>query len=454
LTNDHFAAEAINKTLDEMAFGGIYDQIGGGFSRYAVDDKWFAPHFEKMLYDNALLLSLYANAYRLFPKQLYKSVLSETIDFLTRELMDPDKGFYAALDADSEGEEGKYYVWTYNELSELLSGDELKLVKDYYHCNERGNWESSKNILYVNKTPLKHAKDNDLEVNVFESQLNNLKSKLFKHRQKRIRPALDDKILTAWNAMMISGLVNTYKALKHKEYLVQAEEAMRFILQSRYTQANRLLRTHKNGKSIHGFLDDYAFMIEALIDLYQVTFKRDYLEKARQLIHICFEDFKDEQVAKFQYSSKKAENLISKTFETNDNVIPASNSSLAKSLFQLGKLFDDKSYLDVSKTMLLQVESKLYKSGPYFANWQILYGWFVYPFYEVAVMGNEAQAKALELQSSSTSNCIFLGGMEENLELLKQKLPQESSETWIYVCENKTCQRPTQSVDAAMNLLK
>ena len=453
LTQDHFAAEAITKTLDEMALGGIYDQIGGGFSRYAVDDRWFAPHFEKMLYDNALLLNLYANAYKLFPKSLYKEILIKTIDFVCRELRGSGEGFYAALDADSEGEEGKYYIWTYKELSQVLSSDELKLANDYYHCTERGNWESSHNILYAVKSPLEYAKDRGLEVSVFETQLNALKSKLFRHRQKRIRPALDDKILTAWNAMTISGLVNAYKALKNKTYLVYAEDAMRFLLQTRLSNSNKLLRTLKSGKSISGFLDDYAFMIEALIDLYQVTFKFDYLEKAKDLVDVCFEDFKDEENLMFQFSSKQEETLISKTFEINDNVIPASNSSLAKSLFLLGKLFNYTKYLDASKAMLRQVESKLYKSGPYFANWQILYGWHAYPFYEIAVMGKEAQTKVLELQSKSNSNCIFLGGQEENLELLQQKSPQQSNETWIYVCENKTCQRPTQNVEEALKLI-
>jgi len=452
-TQDHFAAEAITKTLDEMALGGIYDQIGGGFSRYAVDDRWFAPHFEKMLYDNALLLNLYANAYKFFPKSLYKEVLTQTIDFVSRELKGSGEGFYAALDADSEGEEGKYYVWTYKELSQVLSSDEIELVEDYYSSTERGNWESSNNILYASKSPVEYAKDKGLKVSDFEMKLKALKSKLLKHRQNRIRPALDDKILTAWNAMMISGLVSAYKALKNKAYLVHAEDEMKFLLQTRFINKNKLLRTLKSGKSISGFLDDYAFMIEALLDLYQVTFKFDYLAKAKDLVDLCFEDFKDEDNLMFQFSSKQEETLISKTFEINDNVIPASNSSLAKSLFLLGKLFNYSKYSDASTAMLGQVESKLYKSGPYFANWQILYGWHAYPFYEVAVMGKAAQTKALELHSKSKNNCVFLGGHEENLELLQQKSPQHSDETWIYVCENKTCQRPTQNVEEALKLI-
>lgn len=454
VSKDDFAAKASTQTLDEMSFGGIYDQIGGGFSRYAVDDKWFAPHFEKMLYDNALLVNLYANAYKMFPRPHYKKVIEETIDFVSRELKHPKAGFYSALDADSEGEEGKYYVWTYDELSEILSEKELSLVVDYYNGTQRGNWESGQNILFVNQSPQAYAKDNDWDIDTFETDLERLKEKLHSQRQHRIRPSLDDKIITSWNAMMISGLVEAYKVLRNRSHLKLAEETIQFLLETRYTENVQLLRTHKNEKSITGFLEDYAFMIEALIDVYQVTFKINYLNKAKQLVEICLRDFKEESSSMFQYSSKSGEQLISKTYEINDNVIPASNSSLAQSLFLMGKFFDNKDYLEISRKMLLQVESKLYKSGPYAANWQVLYGWFTFSFYEVAVMGNEAQETSLKLQSNYHNNCIFLGGQHENLELLKNKLPKDNSETIIYVCENKTCQEPTTEVETAKKQLK
>ncbi|SDG39031.1 thioredoxin domain-containing protein [Psychroflexus sediminis] len=452
-TENHFAAEALIKTLDEMAFGGIYDQVGGGFSRYAVDDKWFAPHFEKMLYDNALLLSLYANAFKLFPKPHYKKVITETIAFVKRELKHPESGFYSALDADSEGEEGKYYVWTYKELKDLLSEKELSLAEDYYNISKRGNWEPPKNILFVNQSPQDYAVANALDKETFEDELENLKEKLHSHREKRVRPALDDKILTSWNALMISGLVEAYRAMQAEEYLELAESSVEFLLNTRFIENEKLLRTHHRERSIIGFLEDYAFMIEALINLYQVTFSMEYLNKARQLTEICFRDFKEESSAMFQYTSKRGEQLISKTYEINDNVIPASNSSLAKSLFLLGKLFDDEIYLETSEKMLQQVEPKLYKSGPYAANWQILYGWMTFPFYEVGIMGENAQKVALKLQSDYQSNCVFMGGQKENLKLLNNKLPKDSSETIIYVCENKTCQQPTTEVEVAKKQL-
>jgi uncharacterized protein YyaL (SSP411 family) len=399
-------------------------------------------------------VSLYANAYKRFPKPHYKKIISETIDFITRELKHPEAGFYSALDADSEGEEGKYYVWSYKELSEFLSDKELSLAENYFNCTKRGNWESSNNILFTNQSPLDYAKAKNLDPDAFEKEIEDLKQTLFDHRQQRVRPSLDDKMITSWNAMMITGLVEAFTALRKDEYLELAESATEFLLRTRLVDNNQLLRTYKNQKSITGFLEDYAFTIEALIKLYQITFKIDYLNKARHLAEICFNDFKTESSSMFQFASKISEKLISKTYEINDNVIPASNSSLAKSLFLLGKFFDEDKYLETSKRMLNQMEAKLYKSGPYAANWQVLYGWLTFPFYEVAIMGEKAQDLSLELQKEYHSNCIFLGGQSEDLSILENKKPKDPSETIIYVCENKICQKPTSDIEKAKELLK
>jgi len=455
LTKEHSVLEMVTKTLDEMALGGIYDQIGGGFSRYSVDADWFAPHFEKMLYDNALLISLYANTQKLAPKPIYKQVISNTIDFVSKELMSKDYGFYASLDADSEGEEGKYYVWSYKELSEVLTEEELNLAQSFYNVSQRGNWESPRNILFSQQTPDSYAKVKDLDPEKFKSDLNQLRYKLYKIRWERPHPPLDHKIITSWNAMMITGLVDAYTALKEPEYLDLAEKNAQFLLASMITENGKLLRTKSSdSKFIHGFLDDYAFLVEALIKVYQVSFNIHYLNTAKDLVNICLDDFLDSSTRLFYYSSTKGEQLISKTFEINDNVIPASNSSLAKSLFLMGHFFNDSTYTKASEKMWNQVRSKLHKSGPYYANWQILSGWFSHPFYEVAIMGKEAKQKALELQHSFCQNSIFLGGHEENLALLKGKLPRELSETKIYVCENKTCQQPTIDVDVAKEQLE
>jgi hypothetical protein len=455
ITKDHSVLEMVTKTLDEMALGGIYDQIGGGFSRYSVDAEWFAPHFEKMLYDNALSISLYANTQKLAPKPIYKQVISDTINFVNKELMSKDYGFYASLDADSEGEEGKYYVWSYKELSEVLTEEELNLAQSFYNVTQRGNWESPRNILFSLQTPDSYARAKDLDPEKFKSDLNELRYKLFQIRWERPHPPLDHKIITSWNAMMIIGLVDAYTALKEPEYLDLAEKNVQFLLASMVTESGKLLRTKSSdSKFILGFLDDYAFLVEALIKLYQVNFNIHYLNTAKDLVNSCLEDFLDSSTGLFYYSSTKGEQLISKTFEINDNVIPASNSSLAKSLFLMGRFFNESTYTKASEKMWNQVKSKLHKSGPYYANWQILSGWFSHPFYEVAIMGKEAKVRALEFQHSFCQNAIFLGGHEENLALLKGKTPLDPLETVLYVCKNKTCQKPTTHVDVAKKQLE
>lgn len=455
LTSDSSILDPLMTTLDRMALGGIYDQIGGGFSRYSVDAHWFAPHFEKMLYDNALLVNLYANSYKIASKPHYKDVISGTIEFLQRELMSDEFGCYASLDADSEGEEGKYYVWSYQELSEVLSEEELAVVEDYYKVTRKGNWEDSNNILHADLAPNEYAVAKGLEAETFKVELKRIKQKLHEVRWERTHPALDHKIITSWNGQMLSALVNAYTALKEPKYLDLAEKNAQFLVDTMLQDDGKLKRTvSSTSKSIDGFLDDYAFLIEGLIDLYQVSFEIQYLDTAKALLQVCIDDFQDSESGLFYFTSNKGEQLISKTFEINDNVIPASNSSLAKSLFLMGHFYDEASLTEASKTMWKQVKSKLHKSGPYYANWQILSGWLSHPFYEVAIMGNEAQTKALDLQSTYHSNCIFLGGQQENLELLKGKLPKDSPETKIYVCEHKTCRQPTTQVEEALRQMK
>ena len=455
LTKDDSLLKPVLITLDKMALGGIYDQIGGGFSRYAVDAQWFAPHFEKMLYDNALLINLYANTYKLSPKSLYKTVIEDSIAFVERELMSSDFGFYASLDADSEGEEGKYYVWTYAELEEILTDEELALAVDYYKVSKKGNCESSQNILHADLSPEGFAQFKGLDYKTLEADLTSLKEKLHRYREKRIAPALDDKIITSWNSLMLSALVKAYTTLQEPHYLHLAKQNAEFLVSARLQSDGTLKRTLSSAStSIDGFLDDYAFVIEGLIDLYQVTFTIDYLNTAKQLVDHCLKDFQDPKTGMFYYTSSTGEQLISQTFEINDNVIPASNSSLAKSLFLIGHFFNKSMYIDTAKQMWKHVESKLYKSGPYYANWQILSGWLSHPFYEVAIMGPDAQTKALELQNKFLNPCIFLGGTDENLELLQGKRPQNSNETKIYVCVNKTCQQPTTNVDEALKQME
>ncbi|HEU5365848.1 MAG TPA: thioredoxin domain-containing protein, partial [Hanamia sp.] len=255
------ALNAVEITLNNMANGGIYDQVGGGFSRYATDVKWHVPHFEKMLYDNAQLVSLYSHAFQVYKNPLYKKVVYETLRFINRELTSPKGGFYSSLDADTEGQEGKYYVWSEKEIKDILK-DDAEFYSDYFGITKEGNWEENKNI------PDFNFGKNDLAANKEITQkLIFLNQKLFEEREKRIRPATDDKILTSWNALMAKGFIDAYKAFGEENFLNSAKQNIDFLLKNICTENNSLYRNYKNGKAtIHGFLDDYVFFITALIE--------------------------------------------------------------------------------------------------------------------------------------------------------------------------------------------
>lgn len=452
-TKNETALEATLLHLNEMAKGGIYDQIGGGFARYSVDDKWFAPHFEKMLYDNAQLISLYANTYKVVPKKQYKILIEESLAFVAKELTHKKGGFFASLDADSEGEEGTYYVWKYNRLKEIVPAEDWDWFQKYYQITQSGNWENGVNILHAVADPIQFAKKEDLDETDFLNRLKKVKEKLHETRWKREHPGLDDKILTSWNALMCKAYVDAATALQDKKLLELAEQNADFLFENLWSKDKQLFRNYKNGKaSIPAFLDDYALLIEALLAVYQANFKKEYLSWSEELVEICIRDFYDNKTGLFFYTSKNGEQLIAQKFEVNDNVIPASNSSLAKSLYQLGHLLENEEYLKASEQMLMHVKQKMFKSGPYFANWSILAGWMTYALKEVAIVGANADEKTFKLQENFFGNALFLGGNEENLALLKGKKPKIG--TRFYICENKTCQKPTTDLTEAIEQIQ
>ncbi|MCK5776593.1 MAG: thioredoxin domain-containing protein, partial [Bacteroidales bacterium] len=316
-------------TLDKMAHGGIYDQIGGGFSRYSVDDIWKAPHFEKMLYDNAQLVSLYAKAYKINKSPLYKNIVAQSLSFIKREMTQAEGGFYSALDADSEGVEGKYYLWTKAEIDALLK-DDASLFCDYYGVLEQGNWEDGQNILMRNHQYHHWAKKYQLSDKDLEDLIRNFNNKLFLERQKRISPGLDDKIITAWNALMLKGYIDAYTAIGDAEYLEIAEKNADFLWFKLSDTEGKLFRTYKDGTAkINGFLDDYASTIDAFLALYQITFKEEYLERASLLLDYCQKNFLHTDSQMYYYTQKEAQLLVARKMEISDNVIPASNSIMA-----------------------------------------------------------------------------------------------------------------------------
>jgi len=301
-TNNNEALNAVTITLNKMALGGIYDQLGGGFARYSTDDKWIVPHFEKMLYDNGQLVSLYSLAYKVTGNKLYKKVVYETIDFVERELTDNSGGFYSSLDADSEGEEGKFYVWKKEEIDKLL-GSDAELFCDYYSVEEGGNWEN-KNIFFISEEKSDLLEKYGMEEKEFDNKIAGMKNILLKEREKRIRPGLDDKILTSWNALMICGYVDAYSAFSEKKFLDAALMNGNFILNNLMKEDSRLDRNFKESKSsINAFLDDYAYTIEAFIKLYEVTFDETWLNKAKSLTDYALQHFNDNESGFFFFTS-------------------------------------------------------------------------------------------------------------------------------------------------------
>lgn len=457
-TQNESVLNFVNITLTQMAYGGLYDQIGGGFSRYSVDENWHVPHFEKMLYDNGQLVSLYANAYALTKNTLYKTVVIETLDFITRELTDASGGFYSSLDADSLNdtkilEEGAFYVWTKAELQSILQTD-FELFSNYYNVNNYGYWENKNYVLIRNDSDENLVKNEGISIETLLYKKENWKKLLLNERSKRERPRLDDKILTSWNALMLNGYIDAYRVLKNKTYLKTALKNAHFIINNQLKEDGSLYHNHKNGKaSIEGFLEDYAITTEAFINLYEVTLDEKWLKTAKALIDFCFDAFYDDANQLFQFTNNKEAPLVANTFEYRDNVIPASNSIMAKNLYKLSHYYNNEYYISTATNMLHNIKPEISKYGSAFSNWLDLMLNYTNPFYEIAVVGENALVKTLEINQKYIPNKIIVGSTTKNeLPLLKNRFLE--NKTLIYVCENKACKLPTANTNEAVSCLK
>ncbi len=436
----------VDLTLTKMAFGGIYDQTGGGFSRYSVDHYWKVPHFEKMLYDNAQLVTLYSEAFQATKNPLYRQIVYETLAFVERELTSPEGGFYSALDADSEGVEGKYYVWQKEELQQILK-DKFSLFADYFNVNDIGFWEHDNYILLRNESDEKLAKKHNISVEELQKTISEIKKELLAIREKRIHPGLDNKILTSWNALMLKAYIDAYSVFEEQHFLDVAIKNIEFIFTNAKIKGNQL--SHLAGKNINGFLEDYSFLIEALIALYETTFDETYLNKANDLMTYCIIHFRDTDSGMFYFTSDEDKALLSRKMELTDNVIPASNSSIAKSLFRLGHHFENEEYILMSRKMLNNVLNEFENYGAGYSNWAMLHLYFTQPFYEVAIVGNSVDEKRKSFNKHYLPNVIFAGcKTESSLPLLKNR--SKEGATLIYVCVNKTCNKPVSEPEEAL----
>jgi uncharacterized protein len=449
-TGDTAVMSHVDLTLQKMAFGGIYDQVGGGFSRYSVDSLWKVPHFEKMLYDNAQLVSVYSHAYQRTKNPLYKHVVYQTLNWVNREMTAKDGAFYSALDADSEGEEGKFYVWSESELKVVLGAD-FEFVKTYYNVNNYGLWEGHYILLRSETDATVSAQLNISEVDL-QKKVTMVNEKLLTERAKRIRPGLDDKSLTSWNALMLIGYLDAYQAFGEDLFLKAAEANANWLVKNQWKKDGGLLHSYKNGKStIDGFLEDYCFTMEAFLKLYEVTFDEKWIEKTEQLMTYTLAHFYDEKSGMFFFTSDLSNDLFARKMDISDNVIPSSNSSMAKVLFKLGTVTANESYLEKSKQMLANVYDGMETYGSAYSNWGILAMNKVYPYYEVAVTGSTWQTLSAELHTHYQPNKILMGGTKGTLPLLEGKF---NTESMIFVCVNKTCQLPVNEVNDALLQMK
>lgn len=454
-TNNQSLLDFVNLTLTKMAYGGLFDTVDGGFSRYSVDLKWHVPHFEKMLYDNGQLVSLYANAYKLTGNKLYKEVIEKTLHFVKKEWLTEEGSFYSALDADSLNaanklEEGAFYVWTKPELQRLLQED-FDLFSVVFNVNAFGFWEHENYILIQNQSLEEIAKQENIPLETLEQKKKLWEKILYAEREKRSKPRLDDKCLTSWNAIMLKGYVAAYKALGNPNYLDIALQNADFIIKKIWNSEGNLKHSYKAVNSIseqsvakstiNGFLEDYAHVIQAFISLYEVTFNENWLQNAKQLTDYAFDNFYDEKTQFFSFTSKQDEALITSHFEVEDNVIPASNSVMAEALFKLSIYFENSYYEKICRQMVQNIVPTVdYPSA--FSNWLNVLLHFSEHNKELAICGTKALEYLEKLNKNYLPNIIIAGSLTPSkLSFLENRFSEK--ETLFYLCKNKTCDIPT-----------
>ena len=436
----------LQNTLHRIARGGIYDQMAGGIYRYSVDAYWKIPHFEKMLYDQSQTISLYADAYRNFKHDLYKKTFQSTIQFCLNELKNTsDGGFYSALDADSEGVEGKFYCWTISEINKEL-GDEAKLYIDYYQMSEEGNFEHSLNNLFAVQEINSILEKYKLTEDELLHKIDVANSKLLNIRSNRIRPSLDDKQLCAWNALMIKAFCDAYLAVPNQHYLSEAIECYNFIRNKLFVE-QKLYRSYKASQTkIEAFLDDYAFFIEALICLFEITADEKYIIEADQLIKYCIENFIDDQSGMFWFTSTNGEELVARKQEFYDSVIPSSNSVMMNNLYKMSVITANVEYEEIADNMVFVMKDQLKRYPPSYSNFTNALLRKSKSEIEVVIVGENAKELYLELNKKFLANInIFYTYHKSDLSIFDSRFVE--GKNLMYVCVNKACHLPVESID-------
>jgi uncharacterized protein YyaL (SSP411 family) len=426
-------------TLRKMASGGMYDQVGGGFARYSVDERWLVPHFEKMLYDNALLARVYLHGWQVIGDPLFREVAEQTLDWALREMRGPEGGFYSALDADSEGVEGKFYVWSVDELRSVL-GDDADAAIDWFGATTHGNFDGANILTRGDGDP--------------PARLAEIRRRLYDVRAERVWPGLDDKRLTAWNALMIAALADAGAALERTDYLDAAISAAEFVMRDLRDADGRLLRTYKDGQAkLNAYLQDHAFLVEALLTLYESTFDPRWFAAARELADTMIERFADNERGGFFETSADHEQLVARRKDLEDNPIPSGNSSAAFGLLRLAALTGERSYEDRAVGVFRLLHKLLPQHPQAFPHLLQALDFHLSPVKEVALVGDDGR-EPLEraVRSHFRPHIVVAGGEPDGVPLLEGRTPVDGRAA-AYVCEHFACRRPVTSPDDLAALL-
>ena len=450
-SKDSTALRTVIRALDKMACSGLYDVVGGGFFRYATDSLWMVPHFEKMLNDNAQLVSLYSNAYKHTKNEFYRLVAEETLQWIERELYAGKGGYFSSLAADSKEGEGAFYLLQKSESEKLIGND--KSVNDYFQFSNIVQNGAAKLLPFQQQSPFDFSKARQLSPEVFTARLSDVKLKLLEERSKKDKPTVDHKIIVSWNALMLLAFTDAYTAFAKPEYLQRALQLARFLEKNMMKPNGQLIRVASGSKiSGNAFLDDYAYLAKAFIKLYAVGFDRHWLQQANKLTTYAVDAFYDDVSGNFYFSSAEAGHLAIRKVEWLNSVMPASNAVMGEVLLYLGVLLENNAYTEKSEKLFRNVALKMPEFSTSSPAWGMLAGWHLKPYREVAIAGSESLQINRQMQASYLPNCIFLGGSQENLPLLNGKMPEKG--TLIYICTNRMCKMPVRTVEEAIQQLK
>jgi uncharacterized protein YyaL (SSP411 family) len=439
-------------SLDKMALGGINDHLGGGFARYSTDAEWLAPHFEKMAYDNALLVAVYSEAYQLTQKKFYRNIIEQTLEFVERELTSPGGGFYAALDADSEGVEGKFYTWSAREIDEIL-GSDAELFKSVYDIHPEGNWEHT-NILWQPVSLAAYCKEQNLVQHEVEEVLFRCRKKLLAHRDSRVRPQLDDKILLGWNALLNKAFCKAYGATGHEPYLTRAITNMEFLWTTFKNPAGGFFHTYKKEARFPAFLEDLAFLVDALLHLFECTANTEWLIKAEEVAKLVISDFSDSDSPFFYYTPVGQTDVIVRKKEIYDGAVPSGNAVMAGVLHRLSLLLDRPEWGVKSQQMVKIVGNAIVRYGNSFGYWAGFLQEIVLGTNEITILGPQAPQQLKALLKHYVPHRVIMSSSQTDVSfpMLRGKTTDSLSAFWL--CKHNACLPPVSNVEELLTCIE